>query len=87
MGLNLDVVIYEGSINEVSKKGYENYDRNSLTQDQKVARTAGHEIEHATNPIDTKHIRYDIDLPKSEHQRAKDIGVQIGNEFGKLNPK
>ncbi len=80
-----EITLFEGSIDALSERGFKNYDSNNLTQNQKLARTLGHELEHATNPIDINYLLNDKPFPYKEHQRAKDIGNTIGNEFGIIN--
>lgn len=87
------VKIYEGTINDINKNGNgssvaeQEYSSNKLTQDQKVARTGAHELEHATNPVDNKARIERRTLTEQEHDVARDKGTKVSNEFGKNNKR
>ena len=84
-GLNVEVTIYEGSINSYSKFGASEYVFNNLTQDQKVARTGAHELQHATGEVDCQANIDDRKLTKEEHQVAIDVASKVATEFGGIN--
>lgn len=86
--VGLEVTVYEGSINKATElNGVRDYTENNLTQDQKLARTGAHELEHATNPVDVQANIENRELTKSEHQVARGKGNQVAKEFGEKNKK
>jgi RHS repeat-associated protein len=85
VALNVEVTIYEGSINKYTEYVISEYEENNLTQDQKVARTGAHELQHATGEIDRQANIDDRKLTKEEHKVAEDIGTKVSEEFGEIN--
>ncbi len=83
--LELDVTVFEGSIDKLSETGFAEYDDNDLTKDQKLGRTAGHETFHATNPLDVQRQVERKQLTSEEHQPARDIGSTMSKEYGERN--
>jgi hypothetical protein len=54
----------------------------NLTRDQEIGAVAGHEWEHATNPVDVAALKNNEDISRNDprHKPASDVGKKISNK-------
>mgnify|MGYP000681116197 CR=1 FL=1 len=88
------VTIYEGTVDEVSNSGPHNlskakklYEIDNLTQDQKVASTGAHELDHATDPEQVPTVRQNKKVTESQHEKTRKFQGKVSGEFGEKNSK
>ena len=60
-----------------------------MTDDQKAASVAGHELFHATNEFDQKEIKAGREIEKEDemHEPAYETGTRMAKEYGEKNKK
>jgi len=88
-----EVTIYEGTINAVSNdntnqsENKQLYLIDKLTQDQKVASTGAHELDHATKPEQVALIKKAKSVTEKQHEETRDFQKKVSGEFGEQNKK